>query len=247
MARLSLKLMMGAALMTGAFGAVAQVPLQTQVAPPGQIAPARQMDLARQMAPAGRTSQPQRLPAFTDPQTVSQDLARIDKVLNSTASFAGRFAQYGSDGSFSQGIVFLKRPGKIRFEYDKPATLLMVSDGVTLTQVDKALDTKDRVPLKSTPLAFFLSDNVHLEDDVEVIALQKTPDAIAVTAKDGSGQVAGTITMVFDPASLQLKEWIIHDEFGQQTRVILSDVRYNERLNPRLFVLRDERRRGRRR
>ncbi len=218
-----------------AFGAWAQTP--------GQAVPqqARPQYLAPTQGPA------QRLPAFTHPQTVSQDLARIDKVLNNTASFAGRFAQYGSDGSFAQGVVYLKRPGKIRFEYDPPATLLMVSDGVTLTQVDKALDTKDRVPLKSTPLAFFLSDKVHLEDDVEVIALQKTPDAISVTAKDGSGQVAGSITMVFDPASLQLKEWIIHDEFGQQTRVLLSQVRYNERLNPRLFVLRDARRHGRRR
>lgn len=189
----------------------------------------------------------QRLPAFTHPSTVSQDLARIDAVMNNTASFAGRFAQYGSDGSFSQGAVYLKRPGKIRFEYDPPAQLLMVSDGVTLTQVDKALDTKDRVPLKSTPLAFFLAEKVKLEDDVEIVSLQKTTDAISVTAKDGSGEMDGAITMIFDPATLALREWVVHDGFGQQTKVLLSDLRYNERLNPRLFVLRDEKRRGRRR
>ena len=189
----------------------------------------------------------QRLPAFTHPTSVPQDLARIDAVMNNTASFSGRFAQYGSDGSFSQGRVYLKRPGKIRFEYDPPAQLLMVSDGVTLTQVDKALDTKDRVPLKSTPLAFFLAEKIKLEDDVEVIALQKTMDSISVTAKDGSGQMDGAITMIFDPQTLALREWIVHDGFGQQTRVLLSELKYNERLNPRLFVLRDDKRRGRRR
>ncbi len=199
------------------------------------------------MGPSMGTAQSPRLPAFTHPQTVSQDLARIDAVLNNTASFSGRFAQYASDGSFSQGRIFLKRPGKIRFEYDAPNPLLMVSDGVTLTQIDKALDTKDRVPLKSTPLAFFLAERVNLENDVEVVALQKTPTDIRLTAKDGSGEVEGAITMIFDPASLKLKEWIIHDGFGQQTRVILSDLKYNERLNPRLFILRDERRRDRRR
>ncbi len=188
-----------------------------------------------------------RLPAFTNPDTVSQDLAKIDNALNNTISFSGRFAQYGSDGSFSQGVIYLKRPGKIRFEYEGNNGLLLVSDGVTLTQIDKALNTKDRVPLKSTPLSFFLSENIKLEDDVEIIALQKTPEAVRVTAKDGSGEMDGAITMIFDPATLALKEWIVHDGFGQQTRVILSNLEYNQRLNPRLFILRDDRRRQRRR
>jgi len=223
MKRVLLKTSLAAVLAATALGAVAQVPQAN--------APATQ----------------QRLPAFTHPTTVPQDLARIDAAMNGTASFAGRFAQYGSDGSFSQGQVYLKRPGKIRFEYDAPAQLLMVSDGVTLTQVDKALDTKDRVPLKSTPLAFFLAETVKLENDVEVISLQKTMDAISVTAKDGSGEMDGAITMIFDPATLALREWVVHDGFGQQTKVLLSDLRYNERLNPRLFVLRDDKRRDRRR
>ena len=186
------------------------------------------------------------LPAFTHPNEVSTDLARIDAALNSTKSFSGRFAQYGSDGSFMAGQIFLKRPGKIRFEYDAPAPLLMVSDGVTLTQIDRQLETKDRVPLKSTPLAFFLAETVHLEDDVEVISLQKTANSVRVTARDGSGEVEGAITMVFDPQTLALSEWIIHDGFGQQTRIILSELAYNQKINPRKFILRDERR-GRRR
>jgi outer membrane lipoprotein-sorting protein len=203
--------------------------------------------LAQQPAGNQQIVQPAIMPAFTHVQTVSADLAQIDAALNSTASFAGRFAQYGSDGSFSQGQIYLKRPGKIRFEYDAPAPLLLVSDGVTLTQIDRELETKDRVPLKSTPLAFFLAENVKLEDDVEVIALQKTVDGIRVSARDGSGEIDGVITMIFDNANLALKEWIIADGFGTETRVILSDLKYNERLNPRLFVIRDDNRRDRRR
>lgn len=195
---------------------------------------------------AQQAVQPNTMPAFTHRQTVSADLAQIDAALNSTASFAGRFAQYGSDGSFSQGQIYLKRPGKIRFEYDAPAPLLLVSDGVTLTQVDRELETRDRVPLKSTPLAFFLSENVTLENDVEVIALQKTVDGVRVSARDGSGEIDGVITMIFDNATLALKEWIVADGFGAETRIILSDLKYNERLNPRLFVLRDDNRRDRR-
>lgn len=57
----------------------------------------------------------------------------------------------------------------------------------------------------------------------------------------------GAITMVFDSQTSNLKEWIIEDSFGGRTRVLLSDLRYNERINPRLFILRDDSRRERRR
>jgi outer membrane lipoprotein-sorting protein len=194
-----------------------------------------------------QASQPLVLPAFTHMETAQQDLDQISAALNNTASFSGRFAQYASDGSFAQGQIYLKRPGKIRFEYDAPAPLLLVSDGVTLTQIDRELETKDKVPLKSTPLAFFLAENVDLANDVEVAALQKTVDGIRVAAKDGSGEIDGMITMVFDPASLALKEWIVSDGFGAETRIILSELKYNERLNPRLFIDRDDKRRDRRR
>jgi outer membrane lipoprotein-sorting protein len=191
-------------------------------------------------------TQAQRL-AFTSPATVPQDLARIDKALNETLSFQGRFAQYGADGSFSQGQIFLNRPGKLRFEYDAPETLVIVSDGVTLTEHDKALNTMDRVPLSATPLNFFLKENVQLSRDTEITGLTKTPTDWAVTARDGSGEMDGEITMVFNANNLALREWIIRSSFGGGTRVVLSDLRYNQRINPRLFTLRDDRRRDRRR
>jgi len=184
---------------------------------------------------------------FTEPQNVVRDLARIDAALNGTGSFSGRFSQYSADGSFAQGQVYLKRPGKLRFEYDPPNPLLIVSDGVTLTQQDRALETTDRVPLSATPLNFFLKENVNLANDTEVVSLIKTFNETRVTARDGSGEMDGAITMVFDAQTLNLKEWVIEDSFGGRTRVLLSDLKYNERINPRLFVLRDDSRRDRRR
>jgi outer membrane lipoprotein-sorting protein len=201
------------------------------------------------VAPQPTLQRPAQLPAFTHRTTVPADLATIDQAMNNTGSFQGRFTQYGSDGSVASGTIHLQRPGRVRFEYDAPNPLLIVSDGVTLVQQDRALETFDRVPLAATPLNYFLKENVRLQEDAEVIGLQKLPTEWRVTAKDGSGEMAGAITLVFDAATLALRQWIIMDEFGGQTRVELSDLRYNERLDPRLFVLRDERedRRDRRR
>jgi len=199
----------------------------------------------------GQSARPQSLQpqaAFTDIPNVRADLARIDAALNSTDTFSGRFTQYGADGSFAQGQVYVNRPGKLRFEYDQPNPLLIVSDGITLVQQDRALETFDRVPLSATPLNYFLKENVNLAEDTEVIGLQKNAQDWRVTARDGSGEVDGALTLVMDANSLALKEWAINDSFGGQTRVILTDLKYNERLNPRLFVLReDSDRRDRRR
>jgi len=185
---------------------------------------------------------------FTSPTTVLADLARIDASLNATTTFQGDFTQVAPDGSTSTGRIWLQRPGKIRFEYNEPNPLLIVSDGVTLVQQDRQLDTFDRVPLSATPLNYFLKENVNLAEDSEVVGLQKFEGIWRVSARDGSGEQDGVITMVFDAQTLALREWIIADAFGGQTRVILSNLQYNGRINPRNFVLReDSDRRDRRR
>ena len=185
---------------------------------------------------------------FTDIPNVRADLARIDAALNSTDTFSGRFTQIGADGSYAEGKVYVNRPGKLRFEFDQPNPLLIVSDGVTLVQQDRALETFDRVPLSATPLNYFLKENVNLAEDTEIIGLIKNAAEWRVTARDGSGEVDGALTLVLDANSLAIKEWIIADSFGGHTRVSLSNIKYNERLNPRLFILReDSNRRDRRR
>lgn len=183
---------------------------------------------------------------FTDPRSVVADLARIDASLNNTGSFFGRFTQIDANGQQDTGKIYIQRPGKMRFEYDAPNPLLIVSDGVTLIQQDRALETADRVPLSATPLNFFLKENVNLADDTEVTSLIKDASEMRVTARDGSGEMEGDITMVFDAQNLALKAWYISDSFGGVTRVYLSDLQYNQRVDPRLFILRDDNRRDRR-
>ena len=166
-----------------------------------------------QTAPLFEPAQPAAA-AFTDPQNVEVDLARIDSALNSITNFEGRFTQFDPQGRVDTGKIFISRPGRMRFEYDDPNPLLVVSDGVTLVQHDKVLETTDRVPLSSTPLNYFLKEDVRLARDTEIIGLVKTPQEIRVTAQDGSGEMDGNISMIFDPANLAFKAWVIGDSFG---------------------------------
>ncbi len=177
---------------------------------------------------------------FTDPANVRRDLARIDASMNATHSFQGDFSQIAPDGAVSKGKIWLQRPGKVRFEYDAPNPLLIVSDGVTLVQNDRQLETFDRVPLSATPLNYFLKENINLAEDTEVTAFQKVPGLWIVTARDGSGQQDGSMTLVFDANTLALQTWVITDDFGGATRVQLSNLQYNGSIDPRKFILRED-------
>ncbi len=192
-------------------------------------------------------AKPQYNAPFTDPANVRADLARIDASMNATTTFQGDFTQVAPDGSVSSGKIWLQRPGKVRFEYNDPNPLLIVSDGVTLVQNDRQLETFDRVPLSATPLNYFLKENINLAEDTEVTALQKLPGNWIVTARDGSGEQDGAMTLVFDAETLALQTWIISDDFGGMTRVQLSNLQYNGRIDPRKFILREGRRGSNRR
>ena len=175
---------------------------------------------------------------------MAEDLARINATLNATETFAGDFLQIDPDGTRTGGKVYIQRPGKVRFEYDGP--LLIVADGVTIAQQDRVLETFDRGPLSATPLDFFLKNEVDLARDTEIVAFRKTLDEWRVSARDGSGNVDGTLTLVFDAGTLALKGWVVDDPFGNRVVTELSNLRYNAQLDPRLFILRDPDRRERR-
>ena len=78
-------------------------------------------------------------------------LARANSALNSVQRLQGRFLQSSPDGVNARGRFFLERPGRLRFQYDPPSTLLIVSDGRVVSMRDTALRTTERTPLRSTP------------------------------------------------------------------------------------------------
>jgi outer membrane lipoprotein-sorting protein len=116
------------------------------------------------------------------------DLKRVSTYLNTLRSVQGRFTQVNSDGKTVQGQFYLKKPGRIRFEYDKPNPTLVVADGTTLAVLNGSLKTTDRYPITNSPLRLLLSDNMDLSLDPRVSAIKHEEGAILVTARESSGR-----------------------------------------------------------
>jgi outer membrane lipoprotein-sorting protein len=175
----------------------------------------------------------------------SADLALVDKAtkyLQNLEEVEGRFEQTSPRGAVETGDIFLKRPGKARFQYDPPSGLVVVSDGRNVSVWDSRLRTFDRTPLGATPLAILLARQVRLDEDVEVFRVGRYDDGFYLSARNAHGQARteGYITMVFGDNPMELRGWTLVDGQGQATRVKITSLTKGP-IRPEMFVLDDPR------
>ncbi|MCW5730601.1 MAG: outer membrane lipoprotein carrier protein LolA [Alphaproteobacteria bacterium] len=167
------------------------------------------------------------------------EIARIQAYLNEVKSFEARFTQVAPDGSISQGRVLMRRPGRMRFEYDPPVPILLVADGNFFIFHDKELRQTSHIPLGSTPLAFLVREKIEFGESAGISALTRGPGTLRLTVFDPKKPKEGSITLVFSEEPLALRQWVVEDAGGQQTEVTLSDVRTNIPLKSDLFYFVD--------
>ena len=174
------------------------------------------------------------------PPLSAADKALVDRAaayLDGLGQVRGRFSQTDTRGTMSQGELYLSRPGKARFDYQSPASLLVVSDGHAVLVYDRRLKTFDRYPLGATPLALFLQKHVRLDQKVEVTRVDRVPGGFTLVARDGGHKARGYIMLTFDDNPIALREWTILDAQGGRTSVRLGALEPASGLDPKLFVL----------
>ncbi len=165
----------------------------------------------------------------------AQALAQANRTLNAVTRLQGRFVQNSPDGSRATGTFYLQRPGKLRFEYNPPATLLIISDGATVSTHDSALRTTDRTPLRNTPLNLVLRGHVDLERDANVTRVARQGDWLFVNVRDRNGLADGQLTLWFVGPNVDLRAWDVVDATGARTRVTLNGLSMPTSLDPALF------------
>ena len=181
------------------------------------------------------------LPARVTGQGVNDgDLLRISNYLNGLGSMEGDFVQIGHDGELSEGRFYMRRPGRLRFEYAPPNPALIIADGTWVGVCDVQIGVFDRFPLSETPLDILLRDRVDLRDENAVERIEKAEGQMRVTAIDPEAPEQGSITLIFSDRPLALRQWVVVDAQGLETTVALSDTRSNVDLDPRLFTIREE-------
>lgn len=152
-------------------------------------------------------------------------LGQLSQYLNQLQTAQGGFTQINQDGTISTGEIFIKRPGRIRFEYNPPNDALVMAGGGQLAVFDPRSNIgPDRYPLNQTPLGIILEANVDLGRERMVTNVTSDGTSTTITAQDPDNPQYGNIKLVFTANPVELRQWIITDELGTETTVILNDL-----------------------
>lgn len=173
-------------------------------------------------------------------------LSEISRYLNGIATAQGRFTQVNGDGSVSTGTVYIRRPGRIRFEYDPPNDALVMAGGGQVAVFDpKSNQPPEQYPLRRTPLSLILDKTVDLGRARMVIAHGAEGTLTRVVAQDPENPDYGTLTLYFSENPVRLRQWVIDDGSGSPVRVTLDRLETGVSLGASLFsIVRETQRRG---
>ncbi len=163
-------------------------------------------------------------------------LGELSGYLNSLTTVEADFTQINADGSIATGKIYIKRPGRVRFEYAPPDRSLVIAGGQQVAIFDaKSNQPPEQYPLKRTPLNLILAADIDLARAEMVVGHTEDGTSTRVRAQDPDNPEYGTIELVFTPGPVELRQWIITDDLGDQTTVILGEMTKGGTLGASLF------------
>lgn len=169
-------------------------------------------------------------------QAQKLSLAAVSNYLNTLQSVKGDFTQINEDGTIDTGQIMIKRPGKMRFEYNPPAQQRVIVGGGTVAVFDLKLRTPpEQYPLAQTPLKIILDRRVDLTRSGMVTGHREEGPSTIVRAQDPERPELGNIELVFTANPIELRQWVVTNDQGTRTTVILGALDDDAALSNRLF------------
>jgi len=164
--------------------------------------------------------------------------AKMSTYLSSISTLSGNFVQIGPNGGKTTGDFIIQKPGKVRFQYDPPSPIDVISDGTTMAIRDRKLATQDIYPLSQTPLRFLLSDRIDLLADTNVVNVSADDTFTSVTIEEKQALIGTSrLTLMFGAKDMQLKQWTVTDPQGYDTTVAVYNLTTGKKADPDMFKI----------
>jgi outer membrane lipoprotein-sorting protein len=183
-------------------------------------------------APAAAAVQPAQFTAQD-----RQDLARVEQYLGSLTTVQADFVQTTNNTDLYRGHFYLKRPGKMRLEYEPPISYMYIADGTWLTYYDADLRQRKDVPLGSTIADFITRATVKLSGDVTVTKVSRGNNLLSVQLVQTDKPDDGSLTLNLSTNPMILQSWVSVDQQGTVTQVDLTGIRPGVQLDNQLFIV----------
>lgn len=170
----------------------------------------------------------------------------VNDYFNSITTMHGQFRQVAPDGDVQDGRYWIKRPGRLRLEYEEQVPGLYISDGIAIAELESECDkTVDRMYLSEyfgdflgkNPLSFLLEEEVDLAKELEIDNVEETEDQLRMTLRTPGDESLGSVTMVFAKDPIKLKQWTVTDAMDLRTTFALLSLETNLSIDNGLFVI----------
>lgn len=157
-------------------------------------------------------------------------LAEISRYFDTITTAEAPFTQINADGSVSTGQLLMHRPGRMRFEYEDQ-DLLVIAGGQRLAIFDGRSNTRgEQYPLRETPLWLILQRNVDLTQSGMVVEHTTDGTTTRVVTQDPERPEIGYLTLIFTPDPVELRQWVVTDNTGAETTIILGNMERDEAI-----------------
>ncbi len=180
-------------------------------------------------------------PAFAGEWNAKQVKA-VETYLSSISSIVADFNQVSPNGELATGKFYLKRPGKMRWQYNPPTPILLVSNGKTVTYFDASLDQVNYIPLDETLAGFLAQKDIRLQSPATVLVdFKKSGGIIRASIVQREQPEQGTLTLELTEKPMQLKQMKIIDAAGGETSIQLQNAAFGPIIQDKMFVFIDPR------
>ena len=159
-------------------------------------------------------------------------LKLIEDYLGDIRTLQARFSQTDYMGEIMTGDLFLKKPGKIRFSYDPPHYLQIVSKQQAVLIFDPKNSGSGPLtyPLSYTPLGFLIKNDLSslISENGESFELN---DLIFLNIRNPQYQ----LSIEFNKNPVSIIGWEFKNQMGEMIRIRLKDIRKNNYISDEIF------------
>ena len=176
--------------------------------------------------------------------STSSSVSLLERFFNNVRTYQADFNQVvldaeGNKIQESSGRLWIKRPGKFRWDYKVPFTQKIIGDGKKVWIYDpelKQVTVKDYQGSVSQTPALLLAGNQKLTNNFIIKNLGAKKNITWISLKSKRQQENFSVIKIgFKNKKLLVLELV--DSFGQTTRINLKNVKENLSLNKRIFRL----------
>ena len=169
-------------------------------------------------------------------------LTTVEKAYNKMKTIQAQFAQFNSKmkDDLQTGLLYLSRPGQMRLVYEQGSPLEFYATNGYLIYHDKESKEVSYFELSQTPVELILKKELKFDDPAFVVTdIRDILDEYYVTAHKKDAKELGSLTLIIDKETLQLKQWEILDMQGIKSTVSLFDTKINVPVDKKLFTFKN--------